>query len=125
MSERIFTRSDNDGKSILVFGSNLAGRHGLGAAKVAREQWGAKMGCGIGPTGSAYAIPTKDHDINTLPLLHVAVHVAEFINFAKKSPELRFLVTRIGCGLAGFTDAQIAPLFKDAPPNCVLPEGWR
>ncbi len=111
--------------SIFVFGSNLAGIHGAGAARFARQFYGAVNGVGRGPTGDAYAIPTKDLNIDTLPLDWIAFHVGEFINYAKDHPLLRFNVTRIGCGLAGYTDADIAPLFGDAPDNCLLPEGWR
>lgn len=111
--------------AIFVFGSNLAGRHGKGAALHARQHYGAKYGVGVGLTGNAYAIPTKDERIRTLPLDIIAKHVHEFIAFAQKRTDLEFQVTRIGCGLAGYSDAQIAPMFADAPLNCHLPDGWR
>jgi hypothetical protein len=110
---------------IFVFGSNLAGIHGAGAALYARKHHGAILGQGIGLQGDSYAIPTKDKKIKTLPLEQIKPHVDEFILFAKSHPELTFQVTRIGCGLAGYTDKDISPMFKDAPANCNLPDGWR
>jgi len=109
---------------IFVFGSNLAGRHGKGAALEARLKHGAIYGNGQGLQGRSYAIPTKDHQLRTLPLTDIDFHVRDFMHYAREHPEMTFNVTRIGCGLAGYTDEQIAPMFKDAPPNCNLPEGW-
>ena len=111
--------------NIFVFGSNLAGIHGAGAARYAVEHHGARYRQGIGMQGNSYAIPTKDFHINTLPLEEIQKHVNVFIQFAKNHPEMSFQVTRIGCGLAGYTDSDIAPMFKGAPVNCQLPEGWR
>lgn len=110
---------------IFVFGSNLAGRHGKGAARDARLYHGAQYGVGWGRTGNAYAIPTKDRDLSTLPLPEIADYVSEFLWYAGDHSELMFIVTRIGCGLAGYKDSDIAPMFKNAPSNCILPEGWR
>lgn len=110
---------------IFVFGSNLAGRHGAGAALCALKEHGAVYGVGYGRTGNAYALPTKDWFIKTLPLTVIKDYVKEFIEYAKEHSDLQFQVTRIGCGLAGYTDAQIAPFFREAPANCVLPDGWR
>jgi hypothetical protein len=110
---------------IFVFGSNLAGRHGRGAALDAKRLYGAVYGVGEGPTGMAYAIPTKDHNIRTLPLDTVEKHVRKFILYARQNWNKKFLVTRVGCGLAGYTDADISPMFKFAPSNCDLPDGWR
>ncbi|GAB3762224.1 hypothetical protein GCM10028796_13590 [Ramlibacter monticola] len=110
---------------IFVFGSNLAGRHGKGAALHAAKFHGAIYGQGIGLQGRSYGIPTKDQQIQTLPLPAIQRYVNEFLAFAQEHPQLTFNVTRIGCGLAGYTDHQIAPMFKDAPTNCNLPEGWR
>jgi len=112
-------------KKIFVFGSNLSGIHGAGAAKFALENHGAIWGIGIGPQGDSFAIPTKDYRIRTLPLYHIESSVKFFMTYAKEHPELTFQVTRIGCGLAGYVDGQIAPMFKGAPDNCELPEGWR
>lgn len=110
---------------IFVFGSNLAGRHGAGAALFAKKYHGAIQGLGIGPQGNSYGIPTKDQNIMTLSIHKIRGYVMEFIIYAEKHPELEFNVTRIGCGLAGYKDKDIAPLFQHAPANCHLPEGWR
>jgi hypothetical protein len=107
-------------KEIFVFGSNLAGRHGKGAALFARQNHGAIYGQGIGLQGSSYAIPTKDSNIRTLPLDDIERHVYIFLEFAKSHPEMIFNITRIGCGLAGYKDYQIAPMFKNATSNCNL-----
>ena len=106
---------------IFVFGSNLQGMHGGGAARVAYRNFGAIMGQGVGLQGQRYAIPTMQGGVET-----IRPYVDEFIAFAKEHPELTFLVTRIGCGIAGFTDEEIAPLFAEAQgvDNIVLPEGW-
>jgi len=110
---------------VFVFGSNLAGRHGAGAALDAYRYWGAQYGAGVGPTGRAYAIPTKDAHLKTLALPVIKSYVRDFIEYASQHTHLTFEVTRIGCGLAGYTDQQIAPFFHDAPENCLLPVGWR
>jgi hypothetical protein len=110
---------------IFVFGSNEAGVHGRGAALFARKHRGAVYGRGFGHTGNSFAIPTKDWHIRTLPLDKIKPYVDTFIEYAKLHPELKFEVTRIGCGLAGYKDGDIAPMFVDAPLNCDLPEGWR
>lgn len=108
---------------VFVFGSNEAGIHGAGAAKLAL-QWGAKMGQGVGLHGQTYAIPTKDHNIRTLDLVSIADYVADFLDFADLHPESTFLVTQIGCGLAGYTPEDIAPLFETYPLNVVLPKNF-
>lgn len=110
---------------IFVFGSNKAGRHGAGAAKFALDNRGAIYGNGFGLQGNSYAIPTKDTHLKTLPLSVIKQYVREFLIFAENHQELEFEVTRIGCGLAGYSDKDISPMFKDAPKNCFLPEGWR
>ena len=110
---------------IFVFGSNLAGRHGKGAALHAREKFGAVYGCGRGRTGNAYAIPTKGAErtgrLSVLSLDDIQLYVAEFIDYAREHPELAFEVTEIGCGLAGYTPEQIAPMFRGVPSNVLLP----
>lgn len=111
--------------NVFVFGSNLAGRHGRGAALEARLRHGAVYGVGEGLSGRSYAIPTKDERIKTLPLHRIAGYVETFKRFAREHPEMTFQVTRVGCGLAGYADKDIAPMFSDAPDNCVLPDGWR
>ena len=110
---------------IFVFGSNEAGIHGAGAAKVAHKQKGAKWGVGVGPTGDCYAIPTKDKYIKSLSLDDIQGYVHQFLGYARSNPTTKFQVTQIGCGLAGFTPDQIAPLFTDAPPNCLFDEAWK
>lgn len=110
---------------IFVFGSNLAGVHGAGAARVARFQHGAQIGVGNGPTGNAYALPTKDRNISTMSTTAIRMFVDQFLNYARENPELKFQVTRIGCGLAGYKDHQIAPMFKGAPKNCLFDEAWK
>lgn len=109
---------------IFVFGSNLAGRHGAGAAKYAIKNCGAQYGNGVGIQGHSYAIPTKDHYLNILPLDVIHNYVLEFINFATKHPEYIFKVTRVGCGLAGHQDRDMAEMFKTAPANCELSREW-
>lgn len=106
---------------IFVFGSNLAGMHGGGAARVAVEKFGAVMGQGVGLQGQCYAIPTMQGGVET-----IEPYVEEFLQFAKEHPNLTFLVTRIGCGIAGFKDEEIAPLFLLAAyvPNIHLPESF-
>jgi hypothetical protein len=110
---------------VFVFGSNLRGRHGAGAALDAARLYGAAEGVAEGPTGQAYAIPTRDAKIRTLPLVYIQKAVNRFCTYATKHPNTVFRVTRIGCGHAGYTDEQIAPFFKLAPDNCRLPPGWR
>ena len=111
---------------IFVFGSNQAGIHGAGAAKEARWKHGAVWGCAEGLQGNAYAIPTKDRQLKPRTLDEIRASVETFKAFAREveSIGMLFQVTRIGCGLAGFSDSEIGPLFADAPPNCILPEGW-
>ena len=103
---------------IFVFGSNLAGAHGGGAARAARLHFGAVMGQGVGLQGQSYAIPTMHGGPET-----IKPYVDEFIIFAKQHPELTFLVTPIGCGIAGFRASEIAPLFAMAidVENIILP----
>ena len=103
---------------IFVFGSNLKGRHAGGAAYAAYRKFGAVMGQGVGLQGQSYAIPTMQGGVET-----IRPYVDEFIDFARQHPDLHFYVTRIGCGIAGFDDADIAPLFRAAMPlkNVALP----
>ncbi len=112
------TLADNE---IFVFGSNLAGMHGGGAARIALNQFGAIWGQGVGLQGKSYAIPTMHGGVNL-----IQPYVDEFIIFAEEHPEMHFLVTRIGCGIAGFTDDEISPLFEKAHhvENIILPPNW-
>ena len=116
--ERITSLGSNE---IFVFGSNLAGMHGGGAAWIAYRKFGAIMGQGVGLQGRSYGIPTMQGGVET-----IKPYVDEFIEFAKSRQDLTFLVTRIGCGIAGFTDEEISPLFEKAHEvaNIVLPPGW-
>jgi hypothetical protein len=107
---------------IFVFGSNLAGRHGAGAAKFAVKHHGAVYGQGWGLQGNSFAIPTKDAKIKTLPLFYIRIYVDEFKIFAEEHPELTFQLTPIGCGLAGYTYEDIGPMFKNSPSNIVIPK---
>ena len=111
-------------KEIFVFGSNLSGIHGAGAARIAREHHGAIWGQGEGLQGDSYALPTKGLNITFMPYNQVKKHVHTFLKFAADHPELEFKVTRIGCGLAGFKDENIAPLFNEAPNNCSFDDEW-
>lgn len=107
---------------IFVFGSNLRGMHAGGAAAFARNYFGAINGVGVGIQGQCYAIPTMHGGVED-----IAPYVDEFIAYAQAHPELHFWVTRIGCGIAGFRDSEIAPLFKGAYPlsNVSLPASFR
>lgn len=109
---------------IFVFGSNLAGIHGAGAAKHAYFNESAQRGVGVGMTGNSYALPTKDHQIRTMHLSRVEGYVNQFLEFALNNPDLNFKVTRIGCGLAGYKDSEIAPLFEASPDNCYFDAAW-
>jgi hypothetical protein len=113
-------------KPIFVFGSNEAGRHGAGAAYTALKQHGAVYGMSYGHYGDSFAIPTKDRAVkNPLPMSQIKGYVEGFVAYARSHPEWTFQVTRIGCGLAGWTDEYIAPLFMFAPDNCLFDEKWR
>lgn len=104
---------------VFVFGSNLAGFHGGGAARAAYNKFGAVWGQGVGMQGQSYAIPTMQGGVET-----IAPYVDEFIEYAKNHPEKRFLVTEIGCGIAGFAPEEMAPLFAKAVDveNITLPQ---
>lgn len=115
----------DDPSKIFVFGSNLAGRHGAGAAHHAMLNRGAEYGVGVGLTGDSFAIPTKDQHIDTMDLEEIRPYVKGFLKFAARFDELQFFVTRIGCGLAGYKDEDIAPMFVGAPENCDFPEEWK
>lgn len=116
--ERITELKANE---VFVFGSNLSGYHGGGAARIAMEKFGAIWGQGVGLQGQSYGIPTMQGGVET-----IKPYVDEFIGFAKAHPELTFLVTRIGCGIAGFRDDEIAPLFAEAiaVENIILPQSF-
>jgi hypothetical protein len=121
--DNIKTLGDHE---IFVFGSNRGGRHSKGAALIAFRKFGARMGQADGLMGRSYAIPTKDRNLRTLPLVAIASGVAKFLRFAEKNPQHRFLVTQIGCGLAGYQPKDIAPLFfaHSIPVNVALPQAF-
>lgn len=111
---------------IFVFGANLSGIHGAGAARAAFDHYGAKWGVAEGRTGQCYAIPTVQEKIaGPLTIEAIKRRVSVFLHHAATQPEDSFFVTRIGCGLAGHDDADVAHMFRDAPLNCSLPEPWR
>lgn len=113
-------------KTVFVFGSNEAGIHGAGAAAEAYKKHGARWGFSYGHIGDSFAIPTKDQEIReALNYYHIKGYVQGFIAYADSHPELTFKVTRIGCGLAGLVDEDIAVLFENAPSNCQFDEKWR
>lgn len=112
-------------KEIFVFESNLTGRHGKGAALYAKHHHGAITGQGTGLQGNSYAIPTKDKNIKTLPLKVIEDYVMIFKVYAEIHTDLVFNVTPIGCGLAGYAFADIAPFFKNSPKNVVLPTEFK
>ncbi|HUI32969.1 MAG: hypothetical protein PHO84_00565 [Dysgonamonadaceae bacterium] len=124
MKERISPDRINNLKEneIFVFGSNLQGSHGGGAAAIAANKFGAIWGQGVGLQGQSYGIPTMHGGI-----AEIKPYVDEFIKFAKQNPNLNFLVTRIGCGIAGFTEEEMAPLFSEAAnvENVYLPNTFR
>jgi len=117
----LFERGDMK-EHIFVFGSNLAGRHGKGSAKEAFMHHGAVYGQGVGLQGRSYAIPTKDKSLKKMPLHDIEPYVSEFMGFAREHPEMTFDIVAIGCGLAGYTPEQIAPMFRGVPENCRLPQ---
>ena len=113
--------SNLNDKEVFVFGSNLQGMHGGGAARIANQKFGARMGIGVGATGQTYAIPTMQGGIDT-----IKPYVDDFIDYAAHHPDLKFFVTPIGCGIAGFKPEQIAPLFARCidMKNVWLPESF-
>lgn len=109
---------------IFVFGSNLLGVHGAGAALYAKQYRGAKNNIAEGLMGTSYALPTKQTPSLRMSLNELKRHINIFIQFAYDNPKLNFQVTRVGCGLSGFNDIDVIPLFKEAPRNCYLPGVW-
>ena len=107
-----------------VFGSNEAGVHGAGAASFAYEKKGARYGKSYGHYGNSFAIPTKDEYIETMPLDHIQEYVTGFLAYAKGHRKVKFQVTCIGCGLAGYRHEDIAPMFRMAPSNCYFDLAW-
>lgn len=114
-----------DGPAVFAFGSNALGIHAGGAARVALRLFGAVEGQATGRQGDSYAIVTADRYGDPVPLAQLAHQVERFLCYATLYAHERFFVTRVGCGIVGYDDAQVAPLFKGAPSNCSLPEPWR
>ncbi|AGH07402.1 hypothetical protein SUFG_00034 [Sulfitobacter phage phiCB2047-B] len=110
---------------VFVFGSNLSGIHGAGAARYAATNRSAVLGVGEGPTGSCYALPTKGKNISFMPLDTIEKHVNNFLVYAMGNPHQTFQVTQVGCGLGGWTPYEIAPLFLKAPDNCYFDTKWK
>ena len=108
---------------IFVFGSNESGIHGAGAAKVAIDKFNAVFGQGVGLQGQSYAIPTKDKRLDILPLYRIYDYILDFLTFAEDNPQLKFYVTKIGCGLAGYHPRDIKKVFYDVgiSNNIILP----
>lgn len=109
---------------IFVFGSNTAGQHGAGAARQAYEDFGAKRGVGEGRTGQTYAFPTLDSNLKKRTDIELVISVVRFFDYAKYHPELTFLLTKVGTGLAGYKEWEMKWLFRNAPENVIKPEGW-
>lgn len=122
MSKDIIELKEED--FIFVFGSNLLGIHGAGAALYAKNYRGAHYSVPEGFLGTSYALPTKKTPSLKMDLNDLKHHVNNFIQFAYDNPNLKFQVTRVGCGLSGFNDKDVIPLFKEAPSNCYLPGTW-
>lgn len=102
----------------IVVGTNYEGNHAGGAARYAHENFGLQWGCGEGLSGQTYALPTMDG------LHHIESAAMDFIDFARFNPDKKFYLTRVGCGIAGHKDEDIAPFFKEAPENVIKPKGW-
>lgn len=115
----------SDPRPVFVFGSNLLGIHGAGAAWHARFQYGAQDRVGVGRTGNAYALPTKRTPQISLSLEEIQEHVYQFLLYALNHPDETFLVTPVGCGLAGYTPEEIGPMFRGAPSNCIIPSEFK
>lgn len=111
-------------KSIFVFGSNEAGRHGRGAAFTAYKNHGARHGYSYGHVGDSFAIPTKDKNLNVLSELDIQRYVDGFIAYARGHRDLTFMVTKVGCGLSRIPEAVMAQMFEKAPSNCEFDQSW-
>ncbi len=116
-----------DDERVFVFGSNLLGIHGAGAAWYASQKLGAEFGIGEGLTGRTYALPTCYRPGEPVTLEELAVYVDNFLRFAEQHPETRFFVSAVGCGIAGFSEEEVSYIFQElgTPDNCDLPPGWR
>ena len=119
------THTEDDDR-IFVFGSNVLGIHGAGAAAYARERLGAQWGVGEGPTGRTYALPTCYAPGEPVTYQELAVYVHNFLQYARQNPDPRFFISKVGCGIAGFPEDVVALMFRElgTPSNCDLPPEW-
>ena len=127
--EKVYTCTPDNIKKlkeyeIFVFGSNLNGNHAGGAAKLASERFDAEDGIGEGLTGQSYAFPTLDKDMNKVSVDALKESVKKLYKCANENTGKVFLLTKVGCGIAGFSEQEIAALFIDAPVNIIKPKGW-
>jgi hypothetical protein len=114
-----------DDNEIFVFGSNTAGRHGKGAALQAKQQFGAYYGQGEGLMGQSYAFPTLDENLQKLPHWRLLLSTAHLYLTSVERPDLTFIITKVGCGLAGYDESYMRSFFLYPAPNMVLPEDWQ
>ncbi len=121
--ESIVTELPED--TVFVFGSNMAGQHGSGAARVASQHFGAVEGVGRGWAGQSFAIPTLNEHIQQMPLSQIEHYVEDFKIYAKNHPKMKYFVTALGCGIAGYKVSEIAPLFKGIYHNVIFPESFK
>lgn len=109
---------------VFVFGSNYAGNHAGGAARQAHDDFGAEMGIGEGLTGACYAFPTLESDMNRRGRRGLEMSRNRLYSTARALPDMQFLLTKVGCGIAGYPEDEMKSLFADAPENVILPEDW-
>ena len=115
----------NSHSIIWVFGSNMKGYHGAGAALIAKQKFGAPDGLFMGQCSRSYAIATEDSNLKPLQMKAIVPQIEKFVEHTINNPGFNFFVTRVGCGYAGYTDDQIGPLFAKCGGNCSLAEQWR
>lgn len=121
---KVQTFNNFSDKTTYVFESNVLGMYEKGSQLYARNKRNAATGIGEGITGTAYAIPTQDSPKQYMSLVEIGEHISVFLDFAMKNSDMLFQVNRIGCGVGGYTDSEIAPFFSNAPTNCMLPGIW-
>lgn len=105
---------------VFVFGSNLAGNHSGGAAAFAHRNFGAEMGVGVGPTGRCYALPTLDHNFGQLAFYTLRKYIVKFLNYAESNPEKKFLLTKVGIGIAGYALSDMRSILWECINNVCL-----
>ena len=111
--------------TVFVFGSNLAGQHAGGAARTAYEHFGAVMGVGRGWAGQSYAIPTTNEHLQQMPLSQIQHYIDDFKIYTKNHPKIKYFITSVGCGIAGYKVEEIAPMFKGISHNVIFPQSFR